>query len=159
MGSGGECINLIRFHICPPLHILLKHVYTSKISYLRTYTPTHSILAYSHLKIFENDWFAVVNVPISIKKWPFSKNSLKIYLGCKCRKCIFRPVAGEFGTGPKLSNTRWRYFRDIFGVFHRKLNSSSQVKKIMYNNVTKNVTVTTELNLDMSRDTYRGSMT
>lgn len=53
MGSGGECINLIRFHICPPLHILLKHVYTSKISYLRTYTPTHSILAYSHLKIFE----------------------------------------------------------------------------------------------------------
>ena len=57
MGSGGECINLIRFHICPPLHILLKHVYTSKISYLRTYTPTHSILAYSHFniqcKIFE----------------------------------------------------------------------------------------------------------
>ena len=66
---------------------------------------------------------------------------------------VDRPVAGLFFT------TRWRYFCEIFGVFHRKLNSSSQVKKIMYNNVTKNVTVTTELNLDMSRDTYRGSMT
>ena len=62
------------------------------------------------------------------------------------------------------SNKKDRFFRGGFFdfrcfcvVFYRKLNSSSQVKKIMYNNVTKNVTVTTELNLDMSRDTYLGT--